>query len=453
MVRTIIYPALLVMIVFIVTACDSRKGRIDLLVGDDSLRGYFSIEADSVTMYASPDDKKSGKIECRIYKQEYDVFVKMFRVLDDAAIREAYRQKGSAPFSPEFITAVRSIQESRFHYKTGSPQTLAGLRIAIDPGHNAGSMSEAIREGKYMWLFDNDGRRLIFHESRLNLATAVLLKDLLERDGAEVMLTRNANRQVYPLAFDNWVGRYFRKAVLDKQKEKLITDNEAVMLLTYAGDRRRLKFFNSEFDMPYRAKLINAFHPDITVLVHYDSNGEYRGYREKYNRLLDILKKNGASAGALMADYREIMDSTAETEADFSTVFVPGCFLRGELAALESRIEFLRLVLSQDINNSIRYSLYVMDNFRKMLDLPPARHPLPGGRKVGICRDGIYARNFRMTRLVRGTLCLGEPLQQNNLREARDLAAISRGGTPERVKAVARAYHEAIRKYAQRHMQ
>jgi hypothetical protein len=53
---------------------------------------------------------------------------------------------------------------------------------------------------------------------------------------------------------------------------------------------------------------------------------------------------------------------------------------------------------------------------------------------------------------VRGTLCLGEPLQQNNLREARELAAISEGRVPDRVKTVARAYHEAIRKYTTCHM-
>jgi len=77
---------------------------------------------------------------------------------------------------------------------------------------------------------------------------------------------------------------------------------------------------------------------------------------------------------------------------------------------------------------------------------------MPGGKKTGFCRKGVYARNFRMTRLVRGTLCLGEPLQQNNILEARELAVISEGGVPGRVRTVARAYYEAIRTYAARHM-
>ncbi len=434
------------------TGCDTIRSRVNLLVCDESLKGYYSVESDSVTMYASPEDRKSGKIECRIYKKEYDIFIKLFRVLDDNAIRAAYRAKGGAPFSDEFKAMIRSIEEKRFRDKPGSSTPLAGLRVAIDPGHSAGSMEEAIRESKYIWMFDRDGRRLKFYESQLNLATALSLKDLLEKDGALVLLTRKINRQVFPVPFDRWSGRYFRQAVLEKHRDKFITDSEAAMLLNHAGDRRRLKFFNSEYEMPYRAKIINAFHPDITVLVHYNSYGAYGGYREKYNRVLDILKKNYGSRGAMMTDYNEVLKSTAETERDFSMVFVPGCFLRGELKNMESRIEFLRLVIAPDLKNSIRYSFYVLDNFRKTLDIPIADGPLPGGRRVSICREGVYARNFRMTRLVRGTLCLGEPLQQNNLREARELAVISEGRVPERVNAVAKSYYKAIRTFASRHM-
>lgn len=441
-----------VVTLLIATGCDTIRGRVTILVGDDSLREYFSVDPDSVAMYASPEDKRSGNVECRVYEKEYDVFIKLFRVLDDAVIRDVYKAKGGEPFSDEFAALIRSIPENRFRHRPGAPLPLAGLRIAIDPGHNAGSMEEAIREGKYMWIFDHDGRRLKFHESRLNLATSLVLKELLEKDGAEVMLTRSANRQVYPVPFDAWVRRDFRRAVLEKRRDRFITDREAAALLTHAGDKRRLKFFNSEYDMPYRAKLINAFRPDITVLVHYDAWGCYGGYREKYARVLDILRKNHGSRGAMMTDYNEVLKSTAVSDRNFSTVFVPGCFLRGELENRESRIEFLRLLISPDLKNSIRYSAYVMDNFKKMLNLPPADMRLPGGKKTGLCQKGVYARNFRMTRLVHGPLCLGEPLQQNNLKEARELAKISEGTVPERVRTVARAYYKAIRTYAARHM-
>ena len=127
---------------------------------------------------------------------------------------------------------------------------------------------------------------------------------------------------------------------------------------------------------------------------------------------------------------------------------MPGCFLRGELETLESRIELLRLVLSDDLEESIRYSKYVVDNFSSYLDLQATNDRYPGAYRAGICRRGVYARNFRMTRLVRGPLCLGEPLQQNYMKEALHLSAINTGKTPDRVLAVARAYYNAIRKYA-----
>ncbi|MBN2078386.1 MAG: hypothetical protein JW838_05435, partial [Spirochaetes bacterium] len=133
---------------------------------------------------------------------------------------------------------------------------------------------------------------------------------------------------------------------------------------------------------------------------------------------------------------------------NFCTAFVPGCFLRGELASVESRIEFLRLVVSTDLERSIRFSKHVVEHFKKELDVPPSPETFPGSRLVGFRSGGVYARNLRMTRLVRGPLCLGEPLQQNNLDEARRLAEIGKGRMPERVRETARAYHRAIRDYA-----
>jgi hypothetical protein len=437
----------IVIIAALAAGCDKRQGRLKLLTGDESLKEFYSIEPDSVTMYASPGDRKAGRIECRLYEDEYDIFIKMFRVLDYPAIEEAYRAKGASRFRSDFINKIRSLDAKRYRPGLNPAHPLAGLRVAIDPGHSAGSMNEAIRESKYMWIFTPDGRRLKFYESQLNLATARFLKELLEKDGATVMLTRDENRQVFPVPYDQWVRRDFRRAVREKQRDGHITAAEASRLLYYSGDRGRLKFFNSEYEMPYRARLINEFHPHITVLAHYDANDDDTAYRSKYLRIKEIMSRPGAG-DKRMEDIREVVDSIAELQKNFCTVFIPGCFLGGELDSIESRVEFLRLVVSPDLENSARYSKYVIENFEKILKVPASDESFPGSFHAGFFRDGIYARNFRMTRLVHGTLCLGEPLQQNNLKEAVLLAEISGGTVPERVKAVARAYYRAIRKYA-----
>src|SRR4030042_883927 len=144
--------ASLIMVAIAATGCDERNKRLELLVGHNSLREFISIESDSVTMYATPADEK------------------------------------------------------RFNPGTDPARPLAGLRVAIDPGHSAGSMEEAVREGKYIRLFAPDGSQLSFYEAQLNLATARCLKEMLEMDGACVMLTRENNRQVYPVSFNRWVG-------------------------------------------------------------------------------------------------------------------------------------------------------------------------------------------------------------------------------------------------------
>jgi N-acetylmuramoyl-L-alanine amidase len=429
--------------------CDERAGRISLLAGDPSIDEFISLEADSVTMYASPDDRREGRIECRVYADEYQIFTKMFNALDDASIVESYRSKGSARFTQDFIKKVESRDPGEhFNGETRAGQPLSGMRIAIDPGHSAGTFNEAILENKYMWIYTQDGGQLKFYEAQLNLATAFILKDMLEKDGARVMLTRDSGRQSYPVSFETWSRRYFFRAVRDKLRSGHITDGKARRLLAGAGDEMRLKFFNSEVEMPYRAKLINTFRPHVTVLVHYDSMDDTTAYRSKYLRIKDIVGKKHAPQSRKLREIEEVVKSVSETDQDYCTVFVPGCFLKGELNSMESRIEFLRLVITPDLDNSIRYSKDVLKNFKKFLTVPPAHGTSIDGKAVGFCSRGLYARNFRMTRLVRGTLCLGEPLLQNNMKEALDLSVITDGTVPDRVKQVAKAYYDAIVEYA-----
>jgi N-acetylmuramoyl-L-alanine amidase len=443
-----------IFLVMLSAGCDKRSRRFALLAGDPSIKGFVTIEPDSVTMFTSPEDKKTGRIECRIYKNEYEVFIKMFSVLDQASLKNTYLGKGSSRFSEDFINKINVKIQTRglLHTRPNTSKLLDGVRIAVDPGHIAGTFNEAIREGKFMWLMSPRGNSIKFYEAALNLATARVLKDMLERDGATVMLTRNSGRQVYPLSFDAWVLRYFRWAVNEKLREKHITREAAERLLNSTKEDEKLKFFNSEIEMPYRARLINDFHPDITVLVHYDAMDDNPAFRSKYLRIKNILSRNTVTCGQKIKEIEDVVKSISETGRDFCTVYVPGSFLRGELDSVESRIEFLRLIISPDIDHSILFSKYVLENFEKFLGVPPAHEPIANALLVSVCRHGLYARNFKMTRLVRGALCLGEPLQQNNMKEAIELSSINNGKVPERVKQVARAYYEAVLKYVKRHI-
>jgi len=434
-------------------ACDRRSARLDLLACDDSIRDYVSIEPHSVAVYASREDRASGRIECRIYDDEYEIFSRMFACMNEKEIAAAYLAKGSGRFTDSLKERVASCNNGNHRPNTrpNKGRILEGLRIAVDPGHSASNMDEAKRESKYMLIVAPDGRRFSFFEAALNLATARLLKKLLEDDGATVMLTRNENRQVYPIPYEAWRRRYFRRAVMEKVREGHITAAQGRILLRTGDDRRRLKFFNSEYEMPYRAEAINAFHPHLTIMVHYDASWPPHAPIQKYARLLEVLSKSHSSRDEHMAEIQEVLDSIPLTDRNTSTVFVPGCFLRGEVQTVEDRIALLRLIITSDLDRSIQFAAEVMKAFRSKLDVPAENAHMPASKEVGRCRTGVYARNLRMTRLVWGTLCLGEPLHQNHLAEAERLAVIEKGLIPERVVQVARAYHEAVRAYVRRY--
>lgn len=149
----------------------------------------------------------------------------------------------------------------------------------------------------------------------------------------------------------------------------------------------------------------------------------------------------------------ELPDSTQtkRTDRNFNLVFIPGAFCSGELAAAEDRYHFLRLICTQDLENSYIIAQDLVDRFTAHLQVPPlktAKRAVAGFGNSLISSDGIFSRNLCLTRLVKGPLCYGETLIQNNLQEALELsqnqAMVEGIACPERVIDVAEAYYETI---------
>ena len=86
-------------------------------------------------------------------------------------------------------------------------------------------------------------------------------------------------------------------------------------------------------------------------------------------------------------------------------------------------------------------------NFQMYLGVPAADREFVESKPAVRIPPGIYARNLKITRLVHSPVVLGEPLQQNNRKEAEELVKINSGTVPERIKLTAYAYYEAIRQY------
>lgn len=306
--------------------------------------------------------------------------------------------------NPEYTVSLASQSKSRL--TTQWPASLSDYRIAIDPGHIGGQYTD-IEEKWTILPHPASSVPIKFDEATLNLLTAKILKDLLEQAGATVLLTHDRlGEGAYHQNFDQW-----------RAHRNLITDLHLLFRQEY-----------NPLDLKARTEKINAFAPHLTIAIHYNTHGNQD----------PITHEN------IPAAY------------NYNMLFVGGSFCKGELKEVENRYAFLRLLLTDDIDQSIAVSQLVLPSLTKHLDVAPVRaeDPVPYLQKVCMqIEEGIYARNLVLTRYVKGPICYGESLCQDHEEEslrlnARDLEWDGIVG-PQRVKAVAQAYFAALVEFAQ----
>lgn len=287
--------------------------------------------------------------------------------------------------------------------------SLENVRVAIDPGHFGGDLAEI--EGwnvKIPAEKTNENQPISFNEGTLTYLTAIALKSLLEAEGAIVFITRPGIGQgAIKEPFSEWIEKH--------------------PLLLKSGDSLSKifrKYYNQE-DLAARAKDINSFAPDITIIIHYNSH------------LTDLEKKQKALL----------------TQSNFNLVFIPGAFCANELNRIEDRYEFLRLIVTDDIEQSLKLSQQIICEFVDKLNVPMISDDEKTSYidKTCFIQPGIYSRNLVLTRLVHSPLCYGEALVQNNENEIYRLwqndILIAGQPCPKRAYEVAQAYFTGIKNY------
>lgn len=289
-------------------------------------------------------------------------------------------------------------------------QNLIGVKVAIDPGHLGGPYATLEDRFIDIPLSLERANPIQFDEGTLCFLTAVYLKLLLEKEGAIVMLTRDRiGAGVYEDDFFDWL-----------KKNTQLWMGEGGSLKKIFG-----KYYNP-LDLRARAKKINDFAPDLTVVIHYNAT-EIEG---------NVPSNHNVSP------------------LNYNMIFVPGAFCHNELIDRDSRYEFLRLLVSDDLHSSLSLSKAVLDKLGEHLQVPPiskhdgANYLNRVGMKV---HEGIYARNLALTRLIHGPVCYGETLIQNNIDECVKLAnndfVIGGQQCSSRIKQVAEGYFEGIKEY------
>lgn len=352
---------------------------------ENALSGYYSIDKNGIKMFASPNDKLNNNIE-------------NFISWDSVSILNR--------------TTKKIINNEK---------KLSGHKIAIDPGHTAGDIVSGKLEQKHLKLtIKNEigkSDTVEIAEGMLTFATAILLKEKLEKEGAEVFLTRKFNGSTaFGITFEDWLKTSFKKSVDSLYKIGEVTLEKKNWLLTKATKRDKFRIVFKDIELQKRAELINKYRPDITIIIHYNVDETNAGWAKP-------------------------------TTKNFDMTFVGGAFMKHDLLTKEKRNEFLQLLISDDLEESIGLSGEVVRSFEKILSVKTAT--INDAKYLrescfATSEKGVFCRNLQLTRFIHSPLVYGETLYQDNIIECKLLAKEREKTKNERIQQVAEAYYQGI---------
>ncbi len=379
-------------------------------------------------LYMYPTSQRVDKPEFILYWREMSHFNGLLKEMPHEEIIDILKRKGS-----KYFYGIKSTHVDPAKYPITE---YAGLKIALDPGHMASNMGEAIFEKRYVKVEGsqiNQKRDVEFFEANLAYTTALRLKEVLEEKGAEVMITHEYGKSAMGINYYEWLETDYKKDIVQGYKNEWYNREKFNFLMS--GDAPDFVMFYDVFrnkDFVKRAEKINEFKPDLTLVIHYNASEGGQRYDDKY---LPPVSEN------------------------YSMVFIPGSFLGFEVDGkdeLDQRFELLRLLVSNDLEESNVFATNIMKTLDEELkvDALPADNNFDFAQKYSIKSDqadGVYHRNLYLTRAVKGPIAYAEALYQDNYDEIKLLGKkdYKIGGitTSSRVKDVAKVYLSAIEEW------
>ncbi|MEY2556098.1 MAG: hypothetical protein QOF93_1242 [Verrucomicrobiota bacterium] len=259
---------------------------------------------------------------------------------------------------------------------------LAGLRIALDPGHLGGKWAKM----EERWFQVDDTKPVT--EGDLTLRVSRMLASRLRKLGATVLFVRNSTDPVTPKRpgdFKELARKILIKNGLpqprmggevldpkDPEKEKTIRWQSEMLFYRYSEIRRR-------------AVLVNAkLHPDLVLCLH------------------------------LNADAWGDPGNPTLIESNHLHLLVNGSYLQDELDLDDERFEMIRRLLSRAYDEELAIADTVATSMAKATGLQPYQYPTTlTTTKVG-SSGYVYARNLLATRLYRCPVVYCEPYVMNS---------------------------------------
>lgn len=403
--------------------------KMDRYIDRDSVLGdFYSIDLYGISIFPGSIEKKNNQPEYRINWSDLPLYKNMMASAPREEARTIMLEKGKRPFLPEFVKTY-SLPPEYLKPKPTAQLPLKGLRIALDPGHIASDTAMGRMEDKYL-LFktvsEKDSVVVSIAEGILTWKTANALAVLLRSQGAEVFLTRSRPEiTAFGKTYAQWRKDDFARTLDSLIKE---SPNDLTLRKIKSGKiRSENAIFRNVFrdaELRKRSEIINAFRPDLTVIIHYNVDEKNKPWDRP-------------------------------SPKNYCMTFIGGSFQAGELGDAERRFDFLRLLLTDDMENSRKIAGLTALEFKSELNVPLAKTAdatYLGAYCIDAGLPGVYCRNLSLTRLIQGTLVYGESLYQDNVKECllltkkspfRAEGEQSISGN-ERIDEVAGAYHNAI---------
>lgn len=370
----------------------------------------------------------SGKKEFSIYEHELPALSNYFLLSSVKEQQQLMNRKATQKWSQRQCDSLLSLlQKSIKREDSQKDSALKGYRIAIDPGHFSTNLIDAQAEQKYLYFaaqpLQNPGDTVKLFESLLTFQTAMMVKQKLEAQGANVFVTRTrADFTTFNCTFQEWI-KFKRRNTLDSLLHLgALTPQKHKHLLSCSTYDLFWDFFR-DYDLDNRAKKINAFHPDLTLIIHYN-----------------VDEKN--------APWKKC------TDKNFTMAFIGGGYTSSHLIKPEAKANFVRQLITTQLNESEKLSATTVSYFNKTLQIPIAKTNDATYLKencITTASAGVYCRNLALCRKINSVLVYGESLYQDNTYECKDLMRCDLDvygfKTNNRLHQVATAYFQAVLDY------
>lgn len=292
---------------------------------------------------------------------------------DHVIIRTDTRKPG-ATYRLNFTPVLSEASPNRNWTSVGelAPGTrekpLAGVHIAIDPGHIGGQFARL--EERWFQI----GNHQPVQEGDMTLITGKIIKKKLIELGAKVYLVRGTNEPVNPRRPD-----FYREAAEAKAQSIGKTDEESITHI-------QNKFFYRTGEIRERARRVNlAFSPDLVLCLHYN------------------------------AEAWDDPENPTLTDKNHYHVILHGALTGDEIAHDDERYEMLVKILQRAHDEEKPLGMYFAHSLGlstklSAYDYPPTKSYAK--RIEGV--PGLWARNLLANRLYQCPVIFLEPYVMNN---------------------------------------